>query len=132
VIDPDDFLQPGGMPARIEEWCRARAVQPPRTKGETCRLILESLAHRYLEVLRGLESLIGRKIRTIHIVGGGSRNRLLNQLVAQATGCTVIAGPVEATAAGNVLVQAIGAGEVRDLEQARDIVRGAFEIERFQ
>jgi rhamnulokinase len=132
IIDPDDFLQPGGMPARIEEWCRVRAVRAPQTKGETCRLILESLAHRYLEVLRGLESLIGRKIRTIHIVGGGSRNRLLNRLVAQATGCTVIAGPVEATAAGNVLVQAIGAGEVRDLEHARAIVRQSFEIERFQ
>jgi rhamnulokinase len=132
IIDPDDFLQPGRMPARIDEWCRARGAQAPRTKGETCRLILESLAHRYREVLQGLESLIGRKIRTIHIVGGGSRNRLLNRLVAQATGCTVIAGPVEATAAGNVLVQAIGAGEVRDLDQARAIVHQSFEIESFQ
>lgn len=132
IIDPDDFLQPGDMPARIDAWCRQRSVQPPRTKGETCRVILESLAHRYRQVLEGLESLIGRKIRTIHIVGGGSRNRLLNRLVAQATGCNVIAGPVEATAAGNVLVQAIGAGEVRDLDHAREIVRRSFEIERFE
>jgi rhamnulokinase len=131
IIDPDYFLQPGGMPGRIVEWCRERGLQPPRTKGETCRLILESLANRYREVLEGLESLIGRRIRTIHIVGGGSRNRLLNRLVAQATGRTVIAGPVEATAAGNVLVQAIGAGEVRDLDQARAIVRNSFEIEEF-
>jgi len=94
-------------------------------------VILESLAHRYREVLEGLESLIGRTIRTIHIVGGGSRNRLLNQLVANTTGRTVVAGPVEATAAGNVLVQAIGAGEVRDLDQVRAIVRGSFEIEKF-
>lgn len=132
IIDPDDFLQPGDMPARIVEWCRAREVQAPHGKGEVCRLILESLAHRYREVLEGLESLIGRSIRTIHIVGGGSRNRLLNQLVANVTGRTVVAGPVEATAAGNVLVQAIGAGEVRDLAEARAIVRHSFEIETFQ
>ena len=132
AIDPDDFLQPGNMPERIEDWCRERSLAVPRTKGETCRVILESLAHRYRVVLEGLESVTGRKIRTIHIVGGGSRNRLLNQLVARVTGCTVVAGPVEATAAGNVLVQAIGAGQVRDLDQARAIVRKSFEIERFE
>lgn len=132
LIDPDDFLQPGDMPRRIVEWCGARSLKAPQTKGEICRVILESLAHRYREVLEGLESLLGRPIRTIHIVGGGSRNRLLNQLVADATGRTVIAGPVEATAAGNVLVQAIGAGEVRDLSEVRAIVRQSFEIEKFQ
>jgi rhamnulokinase len=132
VIDPDDFLQPGDMPARIAKWCSAHSLQPPRTKGETCRLILESLAHRYHQVLQGLETLTGHKIHTIHIVGGGSRNRLLNRLVAAATGCKVIAGPVEATAAGNVLVQAIGAGEVASLDEARDIVRRSFEIEVFE
>ncbi|SPE37346.1 Rhamnulokinase [Candidatus Sulfopaludibacter sp. SbA3] len=132
VIDPDDFLQPGDMPARIAEWCGLHGLRPPRTKGETCRLILESLAHRYHQVLQGLESLTGHKIHTIHIVGGGSRNRLLNRLVASATGCKVIAGPVEATAAGNVLVQAIGAGEVASLDAAREIVERSFEIEVFE
>jgi rhamnulokinase len=132
LIDPDDFLQPGDMPTRIADWCRSHGVQPPATKGETCRLILESLAHRYHEVLRGLESIAGHKINTIHIVGGGSRNRLLNQLVASATGRKVVAGPVEATAAGNVLVQAIGAGEAASLDEAREIVRRSFEIEIFE
>jgi rhamnulokinase len=132
LIDPDDFLQPGDMPTRIADWCRSHGVQPPATKGETCRLILESLAHRYHEVLRGLESIAGHKINTIHIVGGGSRNRLLNQLVASATGRKVVAGPVEATAAGNVLVQAIGAGEAACLDEAREIVRRSFEIEIFE
>jgi len=132
LIDPDDFLQPGDMPTRIAEWCRSHSMQPPATKGETCRLILESLAHRYHEVLRGLESIAGHKINTIHIVGGGSRNRLLNQLVASATGRKVVAGPVEATAAGNVLVQAIGAGEAASLDEAREIVRRSFEIELFE
>ena len=93
--------------------------------------VLESLAERYRQVLEGLESLIRRSIRAIHIVGGGSRNALLNRLVAQATGRTVYAGPVEATAAGNVLVQAMGAGAVRDLEEARAVVRRSFEIEKF-
>lgn len=132
VIDPDDFLQPGDMPARIAEWCMAHGIAAPQTKGGTCRLILESLAHRYNEVLEGLEALTGRKIRTIYIVGGGSRNGLLNQLVANATGRTVVAGPVEATAAGNVIVQAIGAGELASLDEAREVVRRSFEIEVFK
>lgn len=132
IIDPDDFLQPGDMPARIAAWCKEHSLEPPATKGGLCRMILESLAHRYREVLEGLESLIGRPIRTIHIVGGGSRNTLLNRLVADITGRTVIAGPVEATAAGNLLVQAIGAGEVADLDRAREIVRQSFEITAIQ
>jgi len=131
IIDPDYFLQPGDMPARIAAWCREHGFDAPRTKGEFCRTILESLAHRYRDVLEGLESLIGRSIGVIHIVGGGSRNHLLNHLVATITGRTVIAGPVEATAAGNLLVQAIGAGEVANLNEAREIVRRSFEIREF-
>jgi len=125
LIDPDDFSQPGDMPARIAAACGAS------TKGEICRVILESLARRYREVLDGLENLTGRTIRTIHIVGGGSRNALLNQLAATATGRTVIAGPTEATAAGNVLVQAMGAGQIACAIEARSIVRRSFSIETF-
>jgi rhamnulokinase len=132
IVDPDDFLPPGDMPRRIVEWCQAHSLEAPRGKGEICRVILESLAARYRQVLDGLEELIGRRIRTIHIVGGGSRNVLLNRLAAAATGRTVVAGPVEATAAGNILVQAIGAGEVKDLAAAREIVRKSFEIETFE
>ena len=132
AIDPDDFLQPGNMPARIAEWCATHGLEAPRSKGQTCRLILESLAHRYNQVIEGLESIAGHKINTIHIVGGGSRNRLLNQLVADSTGRKVVAGPVEATAAGNVLVQAIGAGEASGLDEARDIVRRSFDIDVFE
>jgi rhamnulokinase len=126
LIDPDAFSQPGNMPARIADACRARS------KREICRVILESLAHRYREVLDGLESLTGRAICAIHIVGGGSRNALLNQLAATATGRTVIAGPSEATAAGNVLVQAMGAGEIANATEAREIVRRSFPIEIFE
>ncbi len=132
IIDPDDFLQPGDMPARIATWCGERSLEAPKTKGEFCRTILESLAHRYCEVLPGLEGLTGSRIHTIHIVGGGSRNSLLNQLVADATGRKVVAGPIEATAAGNLLVQAIGAGEVSGIEAAREIVRQSFPITEFE
>lgn len=131
LIDPDDFLQPGNMEARICEWLKARGLAPPQSKGECCRIVLESLAERYRQVLEGLESLTGRKIRKIYIVGGGSQHRLLNRLVAERTGRTVFAGPVEATALGNVLTQAMGAGEIRDLEAGRELVRASFPIERF-
>jgi rhamnulokinase len=94
-------------------------------------LILESLAATYHKVLENLETLVGRRIDRIHIVGGGSRNKLLNQLAANAMGRTVIAGPAEATAAGNVLVQAIGAGLVSGVSEAREIVRCSFPLETY-
>ena len=131
LIDPDAFLEPGDMPRKIAEHCRARGLAPPETPGEFTRMILESLAERYRQVLESLETLAGRRFEAIHIVGGGSRNALLNQLVADATGRTVIAGPSEATAIGNVLIQAIGAGELSGLEEARAVVRRSFEVERY-
>ncbi len=129
TLDPDAFPQPGRMPEQIAEHCRARGWKAPEQPGGMVRLILESLAARYREVLENLEALTGRRINRIHIVGGGSRNELLNQLVANATGRTVIAGPAEATAAGNVLVQAIGAGIVSGVGEAREIVRRSFQIQ---
>ena len=106
VLNPDDFAEPGRMPQRIAEYCRARGHVAPDEPGGMARLILESLAATYAKVLSSLEELIGRRIGRIHIAGGGSRNELLNRLTAEATGRTVIPGPAEATAAGNVLVQA--------------------------
>jgi rhamnulokinase len=132
VVDPDAFLEPGHMPERIAEYCRRTGQKEPEQPGIMCRVILESLALRYRQVVQNLESLTGRKIGTIHIVGGGSRNRLLNQLAADATGRPVVAGPVEATAAGNILVQAIGSGILAGLHEARTVVRASFELERFE
>ncbi len=123
VISPDAFLSPGGMPARIAAYCRLSGQAVPETVGEFARTILESLALRYRQVLESLESVTGSEIKVIHIVGGGSRNRLLNQFAADATGRLVVAGPAEATAAGNVLGQALGAGDLRSLEEARSLVR---------
>ena len=126
VLNPDAFLQPGEMPRKIAEHCRAHGQQPPQTPGEYARTILESLALRYRQVLESLEILLGRRIEVIHIVGGGSRNMVLNQFVADATGRRVVAGPSEATAIGNVLVQAMGAGQIDGLQQARELVRRSF------
>jgi rhamnulokinase len=132
LIDPDAFPEPGRMPERIAEYCRARGFEVPQQAGEMTRLILESLAATYRKVLNNLEALLGRQIKRIHIVGGGSRNQLLNQLAANATGRTVIAGPTEATAAGNILVQAIGAGVVSGLSEARQIVARSFPLQTYQ
>jgi rhamnulokinase len=132
AIDPDAFLEPGDMPAKIAAHCRAKGKPAPSTPGEFARTILESLARRYRQVLDSLEAVAGRRFGVIHIVGGGSRNRVLNQFVADATERTVIAGPTEATAMGNVLIQAMAAGEVRDLAEARAVVRASSSLETFQ
>ncbi len=131
VLNPDAFLEPGDMPAKIREYCQSSGQKAPDSVGAVVRTILESLALRYREVLESLEGLLGRKLEIIHIVGGGSRNRLLNQFVADATNRTVIAGPSEATALGNVLIQAIGAGEVSGLAEARQMVRRSVGLETF-
>jgi rhamnulokinase len=132
LIDPDAFPEPGRMPERIAEYCRARGWQAPDQPGGMTRLILDSLASTYRKVLNNLEALLSRPINRVHIVGGGSRNQLLNQLAANATGRTIIAGPAEATAAGNILVQAIGAGAVSGLSEARQIVERSFALETYQ
>jgi rhamnulokinase len=132
TIDPDAFSEPGHMPERIAEHCRTRGGNMPEQPGGIVRLILESLAASYRKVLGNLETLIGRRINRIHIVGGGSRNELLNQLAANTTERTVIAGPAEATAAGNVLVQAIGAGMVSGVSEAREIVKRSFPIQVYE
>jgi rhamnulokinase len=128
IINPDAFLRPGQMPRQIADHCRATGQEPPRNAGEFARAILESLALRYRMVLEGLEKLTGSPIRVIHIVGGGSRNTVLNQFVADATRRTVVAGPAEATAIGNILVQAMGSGAVADLVEGRRIVRDSFPV----
>jgi rhamnulokinase len=125
VIDPADicFVEPGDMPARIRDYC-ARTGQPvPRDEGETVRCALEGLALAYARALAHLTDLTGRSIAALNIVGGGSRNALLNQLSADATGAVVHAGPVEATALGNALVQLYGLGELGGLSDMREAVR---------
>ncbi|GAB2612981.1 rhamnulokinase family protein [Kocuria himachalensis] len=128
----DRFTAPGDMPARITAWCHENDAEPPRTRAEVVRSILESLAAAYATTIEQAERLSGRSIRTVHIVGGGSQNALLCQLTADRTGRPVHAGPVEATAIGNVLVQLRAAGVVPGtLEALRDLVARTFEPVRY-
>lgn len=125
LIDPDDaaFLPPGDMPTRIHDFC-ARTGQPkPETIGQIMRTVYESLALKYRYALDRLANLAGNGVDRLHIIGGGSQNRLLNQMTADATGRVVIAGPVEATALGNAIVQFIALGELDNIAQAREILR---------
>jgi rhamnulokinase len=133
VIDPDHkpFLSPGDMPGKIERFCKDTKQRAPTTRGDCVRICLEGLALTYRKTLEGLEDVLGRRINTIHIVGGGSQNELLNQMTADACEREVVAGPVEATAAGNILVQAMATGDVKSLDEARDIVRTSFDVKQY-
>jgi rhamnulokinase len=124
VIDPDhpSFLAPSNMPAAIQAFCRDTGQPVPETKAEIARTAMEGLALRYRWTIEGLRSLRGRDFSAVHVVGGGSRNASLCRLTADATGLSVVAGPEEAAAMGNVAVQAIATGAVVDANEARQLV----------
>ncbi len=128
TIDPNDpsFLAPGKMPDRIQAWCLARKLQPPTTPAEFTLCIINSLAVAYKETLDRIMEISGKRITSIHILGGGSQIRLLNQLTANACGVSVKAGPIEATLYGNIAVQAISAGLLPDLAAARAAIAQSF------
>jgi len=134
LINPSDprFIAPGDMPKRIADYCVESGQMPPDSVGEAVRCALESLALQYRKTLRELEQLTGERIAQLHIVGGGSQNRLLNEFTANATGIPVIAGPVEATALGNIAVQAITSGELPSLSEARTLIGKSFQLETFE
>lgn len=134
LVDPDDatFMLPASMPGAIAAFCERTRQPVPSGPGAFIRCCLESLALKYRFVLERLRSLAGRAVRTLHIVGGGSQNRLLNQWTANATGCQVIAGPVEATAAGNLLTQLLGLGELGSLAEGREALRCSFPLRTFE
>jgi rhamnulokinase len=129
LIDVDDplFAAPGDMPARVGEFCSSTGQPVPNDRGAVVRCILESLALKHGQAIELLCEATGASPAAVHIVGGGSRNELLCQMTADATGLPVFAGPTEATAIGNLLVQAIALGELASLEQARAAVRSSFE-----
>jgi rhamnulokinase len=128
IVDPNDnmFLNPPDMPEAIVQFCKRTEQQPPVTKGEFVRCALESLALKYRNVLEKFEHLRGKPVEVLHIVGGGVQNTLLCQFTANATGKPVIAGPVEATAIGNILVQALATGDISSIEEARELVRQSY------
>jgi len=133
LVDPDcdEFLNPDDMPTTIDRYCSRTAQPAPPNPAAYTRAILESLAYKYRVVLDSLEILIGVRVEEIRVIGGGSRNGLLNQFTADATGRPVVAGPVEATALGNIAVQMLATGAVGSLADARVIIERSFPVTRY-
>ncbi|HEY2841869.1 MAG TPA: rhamnulokinase family protein [Pirellulales bacterium] len=134
LVNPDDasFQAPGDMPAAIAAFCQRTGQTAPTEAGAVVRAAIESLALRYRQVLAGLEELTGTRVNTIHVIGGGTQNRQLCQATADACGRTVVAGPIEATAIGNIMTQAVAAGAVGSIGEAREVIRSSFPVEEYQ
>jgi len=134
LVDPDDegFLHPSDMPTAIDAYCRRTQQPNPKSPGAYARTVLESLALKYRQVIGDLERLTKKPIQHIRIIGGGSKNRLLNQFTADATGRPVLAGPAEATALGNVAMQILATGAASSLAEVRAMVDRSFATETFE
>jgi rhamnulokinase len=134
IVDSDygEFLKPGDMPARIRAFCQMTDQPVPQSKGAVVRCALESLALKYRWGLERLEEILGHRLEPIHIVGGGAQNYLLNQFTADATGRQVVTGPVEATATGNIITQAMALGHIASLEEGRQVVRNSFDVVTYE
>ncbi len=133
IIDVDDqrFFEPNNMPVKIQEYCAETGQYVPQTKGEIVRCIMESLALKYRQAIEGLEEIAGYKIPALHIVGGGCKNKILSRFTANAINRPVYAGPIEATAIGNLAAQLLSLGEIGSLSQAREVIRNSFPIEEY-
>src|SRR5262249_6434835 len=134
VVDPDHkpFGSPGQMPQKIVDFCRKTGQTSPSSHGEFVRCCLDSLALTYRRTLEGLEDVLGKKITQIHFAGAEAPTDPPNQASADACNRPVVAGPVEATAAGNILVQAMATGAVKSLTDARQIVARSFDVKRYE
>ncbi|UCE05328.1 MAG: rhamnulokinase, partial [bacterium] len=134
IVNPDDstFLNPPDMPQAIVEFCKKTNQPYPQTKGEFARCIFESLALKYRYILEKINSMRGQAVETLHIVGGGSQNEFLNQLTANSIGIKVIAGPAEATAIGNIIVQAIAKRELNNINESRELVANSFPLKHYE
>ena len=126
------FMAPKQMPRAIQAYCRETGQSVPESEGAIIRTVLESLALEYRWVAEQIDHLTGKHYPTIHMIGGGTKNKLLNQFTANATGRNIVAGPVEATAIGNILVQAVAMGEVSSLAEGQMIVKNSFDVESYQ
>ena len=134
LINPDDdcFANPVNMEQAIMEYCRTTGQPVPERRGQMVRCIFESLALRYRQVLENLRALSPHPIETLHVIGGGSRNDLLNQFTANAIDIPVVAGPSEATAIGNVMIQAMAAGEATDVAGMRQLIHRSIPLKTYQ
>lgn len=133
LIDPDDdsFQTAGNMPRRICEYCKKTGQHVPENVGEIVRCIFDSLALKYRWVAERLEEMTGKTYPVINIVGGGVKEEMLSRFTADASHKTVVAGPVEATALGNIAMQLIAAGEIADVREARQIIRNSFDVKEY-
>src|SRR5262249_53083036 len=134
LIDPDDsdFIAPGDMPERIRQYCAHSGQPVPDSVGAVARCIFESLALKYRYILAFQIELTGQAVEALHIVGGGSQNKLLCQRAAKATGGAVIGGPTEAPALGNAVVQLIALGELKSMAEGRALVRESFPVDVYE
>jgi rhamnulokinase len=130
--DRSEFLAPGDMPARINKYLSETGQIPTQDKGQIVRLVLESLALKYRSVLSAIEDVTGQVIDVLHVVGGGIQNELLCQFTANAIGRKVVTGPIEATAIGNILMQAKAAGQLKSIDEARAVIRNSFELKEYR
>ena len=117
------FQNPASMQQAIIDYCATHQLQVPQTKAEIVRCVLQSLAAKYAEATAHLNEMLPQPIKCMHIIGGGSQNKLLNRLTSEALGVPVIAGPIEATGMGNILTQALAKGEIKDIDELRAVVR---------
>lgn len=134
LIDPDyeAFQTPGNMPRRIREYCEKTGQKVPETKGEIVRCIAESLAFRYRYTIEGMEEVTGNKYNVVNIVGGGIKDKMICRFTANATKRVVETGPVEATSIGNIIVQAMAMGAIKNLNEGRQVVKNSFDITRYE
>jgi rhamnulokinase len=134
LVNPDDpmFLNPGDMPEAIKSFCKKTGQPVPETKGEIARCIYDSLALKYKYTLGQIETVTGKKIEKLHIIGGGANNEMLNRFTANAIGIPVVAGPTEATAIGNIMMQAKALGMVHSVQEIRDVIRNSFDVKTFE
>jgi len=125
-------MAPGNMPKRIYDYCKNSGQATPDSIGEISRCITDSLAMEYCYTLETMEKLLSKKYDTIHIIGGGVKDKFLCQCTANVTGRPVVAGPVEATALGNIGAQLLASGEIKDLAQMREVIANSFPCERYE
>lgn len=134
VIDVDDpsFFEPYKMPEKIQEFCRKTGQRVPETHGEIMRVVMESLALKYRQAIEGLEEIVGFRIPALNIVGGGTKNRVLSEFTANAINRKVIAGPIEATAIGNISAQMIAMGDVKNVAEVKEVIKNSFPLEYYK
>lgn len=133
LINPDNytFLNPGNMPLAIQDYCRNTNQSVPETKGEIARCIYDSLVLKYKFTIKQIECVTNSPIHKLHIIGGGANNKIMNQLIADALGISVLAGPTEATAIGNIMMQAKALGIVNSLSEIRKVIKNSFEVTEY-